>query len=272
MQAIDQRIHHVGSLLHRFLSQLGVARSGRGARVPQQCLDVAQAQALFEQVCGKGMTQRMDADLAADASFSHHRLHGGLRTTGIHVGRGLANPRHRAGSQRKQPLRVAMLAPQRAQGVVREVGQRYQSVLMPLAAPDVDLAVRAVNVADLKRDGLPEAKAHRVGHQQENAVAQFARGADQLLDLSAGENIREGLNTGSLDEIEPGPVALQDVLPEELEAVAIDLHRAPGMRVDEFGEVGLQLRRGEPVGAAVKALSDSTHRPTAGIDGVLAFP
>jgi len=149
---------------------------------------------------------------------------------------------------------------------------RNTPVLVPFAASDVNLAIGSVDVTDLERQCFTETKPHRVGHQQKDTIAQFARRADQLLDLGAGENIRQGLNPRRLDEIEPGPVAFEDVLPEELETIAIDLNGAPGMSIDEFGEVALQLGCGELVGAAVEVLGNLTHRPRVGIDGLLAFP
>lgn len=143
---------------------------------------------------------------------------------------------------------------------------------MPFATPDVDLAVGPVDVTDLQRQCFAEAQPHRVGHQQEHAIAQFAGRADQLLDLGAGENIGKGLDARRLDQIEPGPIALEDMLPEALQAIAVDLHGAPGMGVDEFAEVALQLRRGELVGTAVEVLREAPHRARVRIDGLVAFP
>ena len=188
-----------------------------------------QAQALLEQVRGKRGPQGMDADLAVDPALGDDGLHRGLGAAAIHVGPGLADPRHRPGREREQPPRVTMPAPQRPQCLVGQIGQRHQPILVALAAMGMHLSIGAVDVAHLQRQGFPETQAHRVGDQQEYPIAQLTSGADQLFYLGASENIQEGLGSGCLDEIEPGPVAFEYMFSEALQAIAVDLHGAPGV-------------------------------------------
>ena len=56
MQTVDQAVDRAGRLLLGGLGQASVERGGGGAGVTQQALDMAQAQALLEQVGGETVT------------------------------------------------------------------------------------------------------------------------------------------------------------------------------------------------------------------------
>jgi hypothetical protein len=56
------------------------------------------------------------------------------------------------------------------------------------------------------------------------------------------------------------------MLPEKLEPVAVDLYGRPGVRIDESGEVTLQLLDGELVGNAAIVPSQPTNRPGIHVD------
>ncbi len=53
MQAIDQLVNGGGGILFRDTGQVGIARGCGGTGVAEQTLNMAQAQAAFEQVGGK---------------------------------------------------------------------------------------------------------------------------------------------------------------------------------------------------------------------------
>ena len=53
MQAIDQLVDGSGGILFRDPGQVGIARGCGGTGVAEQALNMAQAQAAFEQVGGK---------------------------------------------------------------------------------------------------------------------------------------------------------------------------------------------------------------------------
>lgn len=130
-----------------------------------------------------------------------------------------------------------MFTPQGAQCLIGEIWQRHQAILMSLATTDMDSFALAVDIPHLQRQPLAQAQSHPVGRQEKNPLAQFACGADQLLDLGQGEDIGKRLNIWGLDHLNPLPIAFQDVLPEELQAIAVDLDGAPGVGFDQFGEV-----------------------------------
>ena len=62
MHSVDQTINLGRGLLFGDLGQLGITRGGGGAGVPEQALNMTQAQALFEQMGGIGVTQGVDRD------------------------------------------------------------------------------------------------------------------------------------------------------------------------------------------------------------------
>ncbi len=55
---------------------------------------------------------------------------------------------------------------------------------------------------------------------------------------------------------------------EELQAVAVDLHCAPGVAFHQSGEVFLQMRLTEAIGAEIKKLGDTSNCPGVGVDGI----
>ena len=57
MQPIDKLVDDASTILLGGAGELRVARGGGGTGVSKQCLDMAQAQALFEQMRGEGMAQ-----------------------------------------------------------------------------------------------------------------------------------------------------------------------------------------------------------------------
>lgn len=62
MQSIDQPVDAGGGILFGDLGQVRITRRGAGTGVAKQTLDMAQTQALFEQMGGKAVAQGMDRD------------------------------------------------------------------------------------------------------------------------------------------------------------------------------------------------------------------
>lgn len=149
------------------------------------------------------MPKGMDGDFFFNPATTHDRLHGALGTAAIHVGRRATDTLGRARGIGEQQCGMAVFAPQGAQGPAGEVGQRDQAVFMALAATDVDLLSLRIDVADFKGQGFAQAQAHRVGGQEEDAVAQFTGGADQAFDFGEGEDVGQCLEFGGLDDFDP---------------------------------------------------------------------
>ena len=96
-------------------------------------------------------------------------------------------------------------------------------------------------------------------------------GPDQLVYFGYGEDIGEGVHFGGFDNVDPLPVLIEDMLPEELQSVSVNLDGAPGMGLNQVGEIGLSLSQGQKIGAAIEKGSDSTYGPGVGVNGLLGF-
>ena len=76
---------------------------------------------------------------------------------------------------------------------------------------------------------------------------------------------------GGFDYLYPLPVTFKDMLPEELQAITVNLDGTPGMGLNQLGKIFFSLFQGQLIGAAIKMLTDPTHSPRVGINGLLAF-
>jgi hypothetical protein len=231
---------------------------------------VTKAQTLLKQVGGKGMAQGVDRDFflmphspttAFMADWALPAPIGPLAAricAGVPVG--LGNSRrgcwclhHRA---RKPPI-----------GKIR---QGNKAILMSLAPTDMNFPSVTIDITDFQRQRFTEAQTHGIGGKKEYPEPKMASGTNQLLDLGHGQDIGQGFDFWGSDDIDPGPVLLEHMLPEELKTIAIDFNRAPGMRIDQFGKVDLKLLRGELIRATLVIRSDPPHSTGIGIDSALA--
>ena len=119
--------------------------------------------------------------------------------------------------------------------------------------------------------GFAQAQAHAVGDEPKGLVAMAGGAADEAGDFIAGQDIGQGTNAWWLDHVDPRERLAEHVLVEEADAVAVDLHRAPGMGVDQIREVAFEFVGGEVVGDAIDILRESAHGEGIGFDGFRGF-
>ena len=62
MQGTDQAVNGGQAVLFRHLGQVSIASGGAGTGMAEQILNLAQAQATFEQMGGKTVSEGMDRD------------------------------------------------------------------------------------------------------------------------------------------------------------------------------------------------------------------
>ncbi len=67
------------------------------------------------------------------------------------------------------------------------------------------------------------------------------------------------------------PIPLQDMLKEELQAIAVDLDRRPAISLDQGIEVTLQLLLVQYIDRTVKELAQSSNGAGIGIDAGIGF-
>ena len=124
-----------------------------------------------------------------DAALGYYRLQRALRAAAVHWLGGLLNPLGRAAGTGKQQARMTVFLPQCTQRLTGQIRQRHEAVLVALTAPNVYASACRVDVTDLQCQGLAEAQPHRIGGQQEDAVAQSVARPDHLLHFGEGQNI-----------------------------------------------------------------------------------
>ena len=89
---------------------------------------------------------------------------------------------------------------------------------------------------------------------------QLALRVDQPFDIGHAENAEWRLNLRCFDNIEPRPIPLKHMLPEELQVIMIDFDGAPGTRLHEFGKMDIQFFDTELIRPTVMVCAHLAHR------------
>jgi hypothetical protein len=142
----------------------------------------------------------------------------------------------------------------------QRLGDRHVAVLVALAAADVDAHAPGIDVADRKREPLAQAQPGAVEQDEEDPVAQLAHRGEQAVHLRAREHIRQALRARRLDHPLPVPGPVEDVAIDELETAAVDVDRAPGVGLQQIGEIDPQLLSAQVIGTAVEEGGGAAHR------------
>ena len=64
---------------------------------------------------------------------------------------------------------------------------------------------------------------------------------DRLCEQSEPQSYVKGKHLVRFDNIHPLPIGFQDILPEKLQAIPINLNDAPGMGVNQLGKIAFQV-------------------------------
>ena len=168
----------------------------------------------------------------------------------------------------KEQHRVAMHRPEAAQPIQRDRRQRDETILVALRIADRHPLARGIDVADLKTQALAEAQAKTVGGEIEDPVTEGTGLQEQPLGLLDGEDIGPALGLRRLDPIPVHPGLVPHMAVEKLQAVQVELDRAPGMAVQSVGELLSQRLLGQLVDRMVEIGPDAADRPCVGLDGL----
>ncbi len=90
MKGIDQLIDDKKGVFLDHIREMGVASGRIGTGMPEYGLNMAQAQALFKEMGGKAVSQRMNRYFFSNAALFNHGLHGLLNPTPVHGTRRLS--------------------------------------------------------------------------------------------------------------------------------------------------------------------------------------
>ena len=233
----------------------------------QVTLDEPGIHAGFEEVGGVRMPEGMDGH----AHFGHagtvlSSTEGALDT----------GPTHRGGRRRtvvliapgggKEPGLVPVGFPGGAEQSEGLRGQRDVPVFSTLAAVDMDLAARAINVRDLEGEGFLEPESQAIDGGEVDLVVEGGGRREEPPDLLHTQDGGETMGGWCTHEREGVPVALEDMLIEESNATVADAQRRWGKAVDVFAvqEVSLELLFGDAIGCFVIELSQQAYFPDRG--------
>ncbi len=140
-----QSVQGVIDLAHDRLGDMGVDFGGFGTGVPEKLLDVAQVDAMFQQVCGKAVAKRVQGGRLGDAGACLCALEDFAGTGG------------RVGSTfgaRKEEFFGAVPRYVFPQFIQSLLGQQAVSVLLSLGPFDADEHAVAVDVVNAQPDGF----------------------------------------------------------------------------------------------------------------------
>jgi hypothetical protein len=203
------------------LAQAGQVRvddGGGGAFMAEVDLDLAEVLALFEQMRGVTVPQRMDVRGLLDAAGLEGHAEAALQRGAAHGygggGRPLATVAFGREDQRGMPMRFPVF-PQALEGAF---GQRHVAILIALATADVEEHALGINVADLEAQPFAQAQAAGINEHQADALIRRGHRGEHTADLGGGEHYRQfELGVGPDQFQFVGPDAVEGFFPEEPE-------------------------------------------------------
>jgi len=241
--------------------QMRVDDGGVGAFMAEVDLDLAEVLALFEQMRGVTVPQRMhvrgllhaaglegQAEAALQRGVGHgFRGGGGSLTTVAFAGE----------EQRGMTMRFPLI-PQALEG---DFGQRDVAILIALATADVEEHAFGIDVAHLEAQSFAQAQAAGVNEQQADMVVRRGHRGEQAADFGGGEHHGQfELGVGPDQFQFVGPDAFKRFFPEEFEG-ANDL--GAGLAGDalvrfEMDAILAELLGGDQFGRLVVILTELT--------------
>jgi hypothetical protein len=242
---------------------MGVDAGGGGRAMSEILLNKAQVDAGLQQMPGPGMTPRMDRGPFVDATVFEG---GAERVLNAAAGHGLGGRRQTGPSptgRREDPDRGAMSDPRLPKQVQRPLRQRDVAIFAAFALPDVDHHASAVDIGDLKTGSLLKPQTTGVDGGQADAVAGESDAAQNPSDLFQAQDHRQLLFAWRANKPEGGPVALEGLFEEELDATQRDGAGAARVVFDVLDreEVLSEFFLGDHVGGFVIVLRQLAHGP-----------
>jgi hypothetical protein len=198
--------------------QVGVDGGDVWTFVAEVDLDLAEVLALFEQVCGVGMTQRVDMRGLFDAAGIEGETKGALEGGAAHRLGGGAGALAGMTLGGEDQRRMTMRYPEFAQKQERALWQRDVTILIALAAPDVKEHALGINVAHFQAEPFAQTQAAGIDGDETDAMIQGGHGGENASGFGGGKDDGKfELGIGA-DQIEfGGPEAFEGFLPKEFE-------------------------------------------------------
>jgi hypothetical protein len=257
-----------------FVGEVEVEHGGFELGVSQVPLDESGINARFEQMGGVRMAEGMDGDAHfADPGALFGFAKGPLDTGATHGESRRWTLGVIAPGGGKEPGGVAMGFPIGAEQCQGLFGEGNVAVFGALAAVDMDLEARAIDVGDLEEKSFVEPEAQAVDSREVDLVVQGGGGGEEALDLLHTEDGGEPVGGLWAQECQRGPIAFEDVLIKKADAAVAEAHRSWRQAIDVFAvqEITLEILFGDAVGGFVIELRQETHFPDIGFLRPFAF-
>ena len=215
--------------------QMGVDGGDDRTLVAEVDLDLAEVLALLEQMGGVGVAQGMDVRLLFDAGGVEGQAESALQGGAAHWFGGGAGAQTAVTFGGKEQRGMTMRFPLLAQKQQGALGQRDVTVLIALAAPDVQEHAFGIDVRDLEPQTFAQAQATGVDGDETDAMIQGGNGGEDAAHFGAGEHDGEfelGIGAGQFQFVRPE--AVEGFFPEEFD-------RADGLGAGLAGDLFVAL-------------------------------
>jgi len=156
--------------------QVGIDGGDDWALVAEVDLDLTEVLALFQQVSGVGMAQRVNVGVLFDTAGLEREAEGPLQRGAAHRFGGGGGALAAVAFGGKEQRGMTMAFPLLAQQFERAFGQRDVTILIALAAAEVNEHPFGVNVAHLKAQPFAQPQAAGVNEDQTDAMIQSGNG------------------------------------------------------------------------------------------------
>lgn len=198
--------------------QVGIDDGGDGAFVAEVDLNLAEVFALFEQVGGVRVTQRMDVGQLFDAAGFEGQAKAALESAARHGFGGRAGPLAATTFGGEQKDRMAVGFPELAQEQQGALGQGDVAVAIAFAGADMQEHASGIDVGNLEAQAFTQSQTAGVDGDEADAMVEQGNLGQDAANLAGGKHHGEfelGVGAGQFQLVRPGTV--ESFLPEELD-------------------------------------------------------
>jgi hypothetical protein len=114
-----------------------------------------------------------------------------------------------------------------------------------------------IDIGHRQAQAFTEAQAQTIERKKEHPVTEGMSHREQLSGFRNGHDIRQALSFWRFDQIQRRPGLVQNVGVEEFERVQVEFNGAPGMGLQQIGEILEQLRFGQFMDLIIEILAEA---------------
>src|SRR5436305_7894906 len=253
---LPQEVERAGHLADRVERYAGVERRRVELLVSEQNLDDADIGFLLQEVGGKAVPQRMNADALGDAGTPRCQANDPMQLARTRMLPAVAGKQ--PGLTGRHPSLFARNAPPFAQYLEKDGRENDIPILFALALFDPDDHPVTIDIGELERHDLRGSQAGGISQAQDRLVLDVYRRSEQPTDLFRAENNGQAARLAGRDEFLGKIVALQRDLEEEPQGSGTDVdgrYRRPDRRQPQL--IAMNILGGSLVGRTAQKIGKS---------------